>query len=169
VEVENVGFWQFKCPNLLSSARSDDAILYAQPPSTLDAATVRDKGPDNTIMLLSLGTILFSFFGLFLAAVHAKSSTGNSVLVLLQNDLNRNNFTIFFDNLQSKFGKFLHRQRAFNKHPERGYDLTFRYPKSDTPRIFEDDIPTFNHIIFFAPDTKCEKITHRFAFPPDLL
>jgi oligosaccharyltransferase complex subunit beta len=53
-------------------------------------------------MLLSLGAIFFSFFGLF-CAVKAKSSTGNSVLVVLQPDLKRDNFTIFFDNLESKF------------------------------------------------------------------
>jgi oligosaccharyltransferase complex subunit beta len=119
--------------------------------------------------MLSLSTIIFSLFGLFVAAVQAKSSTGNSVLVLLQPDLNRNNFTIFFDNLQSKLDNLLHQPRALNGYPERGYDLTFRYPKADTPRILEDDIPTFNHIILFSPDTKCEKITHGFAFSPDVL
>ncbi|KAI0303338.1 Dolichyl-diphosphooligosaccharide-protein glycosyltransferase subunit [Multifurca ochricompacta] len=87
-------------------------------------------------MLPSIGLISFSLFSFFISA-QAKSSTGNSVLVLLQPDLSRDNFTIFFDNLQ-----------------KRGYDLTFRSPKAETPRIFEDDIPTFNHIIFFAPDTK---------------
>jgi oligosaccharyltransferase complex subunit beta len=53
-------------------------------------------------MLLPFGSIFFSLFSLFIA-VQAKSSTGNSVLVLLQPDLKRDNFTIFFDNLQSKF------------------------------------------------------------------
>lgn len=42
------------------------------------------------------------------------------------------------------------------KYPERGYDLTFRSPKADTPPIIEYDVPTFSHIILFAPDTKCE-------------
>ncbi|KAI9437798.1 Dolichyl-diphosphooligosaccharide-protein glycosyltransferase [Lactarius psammicola] len=87
-------------------------------------------------MLLSLGAVCLSLFSLF-SAVRARSSTGNSVLVLLQPDLNRDNFTIFFDNLE-----------------KRGYDLTFRAPKTETPRIIEDDIPGFNHIILFAPDTK---------------
>ena len=53
-------------------------------------------------MLLSLGAFFFSFFGLF-CAVRAKSSTGNSVLVVLQPNLKRDNFTIFFDNLESEF------------------------------------------------------------------
>ncbi|KAI9452951.1 dolichyl-diphosphooligosaccharide-protein glycosyltransferase [Lactarius psammicola] len=87
-------------------------------------------------MLSSLGAVCLSLFSLF-SAVRAGSSTGNSVLVLLQPDLNRDNFTIFFDNLE-----------------KRGYDLTFRAPKTETPRIIEDDIPGFNHIILFAPDTK---------------
>ena len=39
---------------------------------------------------------------------------------------------------------------------ERGYELTFRAPKDEAPPILDYDIPTFNHIILFAPDTKCE-------------
>jgi hypothetical protein len=58
---------------------------------------------------------------------------------------------------------------SLNSYPEQGYDLTFRSPKDDTPRIFEDGIPTFNHIILFAPDTKCEKLTHCLAFLPNFL
>ena len=54
-------------------------------------------------MLSSLGAILLSFVSL-LCAVQAKSSTGNSVLVVLQPSLKRDNFTIFFDNLESKLG-----------------------------------------------------------------
>jgi len=87
-------------------------------------------------MIFSLGAIFFSFVSL-LCAVQAKSSTGNSVLVVLQPSLKRDNFTIFFDNLE-----------------KRGYDLTFRSPKADTPAIIEYDVPTFSHIILFAPDTK---------------
>jgi oligosaccharyltransferase complex subunit beta len=87
-------------------------------------------------MLSSLGALCLSLFSL-LSAVHAKSSTGNSVLVVLEPALSRDNFTIFFDNLE-----------------KRGYDLTFRSPKAETPRIIEDDVPSFNHIILFAPDTK---------------
>jgi oligosaccharyltransferase complex subunit beta len=52
-------------------------------------------------MILSLGAIFVSFVSL-LCAVQAKSSTGNSVLVVLQPSLKRDNFTIFFDNLESK-------------------------------------------------------------------
>ena len=51
----------------------------------------------------------------------------------------------------------------FNVCPERGHELTFRAPKTDTPPIIQDDITTFNHIIIFAPDTKCE------VFPVSLL
>ena len=52
-------------------------------------------------MLLSFGAICLSLLSLF-TTVRAKSSTGNSVLVLLEPDLNRDNFTIFFDNLESE-------------------------------------------------------------------
>ena len=47
--------------------------------------------------------------------------------------------------------------------PERGHELTFRAPKTDTPSIIQGDILTFNHIILFTPDTKCE------VFPVSLL
>ena len=52
-------------------------------------------------MLPSLGAIFFSLFSLFSAA-WAKSSTGNSVLVVLQPDLKRDNFSTFFNDLESK-------------------------------------------------------------------
>ena len=52
-------------------------------------------------MLPSLGAIFFSLFGLF-SAVWAKSSTGNSVLVVLQPELKRDNFSTFFNNLERK-------------------------------------------------------------------
>jgi len=87
-------------------------------------------------MLPYFGAIFFSLFSFFLAA-RARSSTGNSVLVVLQPDLKRDNFAIFFDNLEKQ-----------------GYDLTFRTPKDDARPIVQDDIPTFSHIILFAPDTK---------------
>lgn len=52
-------------------------------------------------MLPSLGAILFSLFSLFSVA-WAKSSTGNSVLVVLQPDLKRDKFSTFFNNLEGE-------------------------------------------------------------------
>lgn len=37
---------------------------------------------------------------------------------------------------------------------ERGYELTYRSPKDVTPTVIEDDIPSFAHVIIFAPETK---------------
>lgn len=119
-------------------------------------------------MILSLGAIFFSVLSL-LCAVQAKSSTGNSVLVVLQPSLKRDHFTTFFDNLESKLGiSFVYKSGlpvlTIQCIPERGYELTFRSPKADKPPIIEYDIPTFSHIILFAPDTKCEKlVTHIFT------
>ncbi|KAH8978733.1 Dolichyl-diphosphooligosaccharide--protein glycosyltransferase subunit WBP1 [Lactarius hatsudake] len=84
-------------------------------------------------MLPSLGPVCLSLFSLF-SAVRARSSTGDPVLVLLQPHLSRDNFTIFFDNLES-------------------YGLTFRVPKAETPRIIIED-ESFNHIIIFVLDTR---------------
>ena len=76
----------------------------APPPSSSSKAPTLPGSETRgyTTMLLSLGAFFFSLFGLF-CAVQAKSSTGNSVLVVLQPNLKRDNFTIFFDNLESEF------------------------------------------------------------------
>ncbi|THH20050.1 hypothetical protein EW146_g1244 [Bondarzewia mesenterica] len=74
--------------------------------------------------------------GLF-ALAQAKPSTGDSVLVVLQPSLKKEDFSLFFGGLEKQ-----------------GYDLTFRSPKDESPRIIEDDIPSFSHVILFAPDIK---------------
>ena len=71
-----------------------------------------------------------------LSSVVAKSSTGNSVLVVVDPE-NRDLYTTFFNGLESQ-----------------GYQLTFRAPKDEAPLIIQDDYPTFAHIVYFAPDTK---------------
>ena len=71
-----------------------------------------------------------------LSSVVAKSSTGNSVLVVVDPE-NRDLYTTFFSGLKSQ-----------------GYQLTFRAPKDEAPLIIQDDYPTFAHIVYFAPDTK---------------
>jgi len=109
-------------------------------------------------MLPYLGAVFFSLFSLFLAA-RARSSTGNSVLVVLQPDSKQDNFAIFFDNLESKLALLRSQEhRGLMLYLEQGYNLTFRTPKDDARPIVQDDIPTFSHIILFAPDTKCENI-----------
>lgn len=83
--------------------------------------------------MFSLYLILAAFVGL----LHAKSSTGDSVLVILDNKLNRSDYSLFFGGLE-----------------ERGYSLTFRAPGDSTPAIKEYDAPNFDHVIVFAPHTK---------------
>ncbi|KAJ8454128.1 hypothetical protein ONZ45_g19425 [Pleurotus djamor] len=81
---------------------------------------------------------LISYLFLSLAALaHARSSTGDSVLVVLEPSLEQDNFSVFFNGLR-----------------ERGYELTFRAPKALTPAIIEDDVPSFSHVILFTPETK---------------
>ena len=46
--------------------------------------------------MISLYLILAAFVGL----LHAKSSTGDSVLVILDNKLNRSEYSLFFDSLE---------------------------------------------------------------------
>jgi len=67
----------------------------------------------------------------------AKSSTGNSVLVVLEKGLDKADYSLFFDDLRS-----------------RGYELTFRAPKDQKPAVWEYDVPQFAHVIMFAPTTK---------------
>ncbi|KAH7890052.1 Dolichyl-diphosphooligosaccharide--protein glycosyltransferase subunit WBP1 [Phlebopus sp. FC_14] len=69
--------------------------------------------------------------------VLAKSSSGDSVLVLLDPSLQKENYSIFFSGLE-----------------ERGYDLTFRAPKDTSPAIAEYDVPNYSHVILFTPETK---------------
>ena len=70
-------------------------------------------------------------------AVAAKSSTGDSVLVVLEPSLDKANYSTFFQGLTDK-----------------GYDLTFRSPKDAAPTIIEDDVAQFSHVVIFAPDSK---------------
>ncbi|KAK0442910.1 oligosaccharyl transferase beta subunit [Armillaria borealis] len=85
--------------------------------------------------MLSLCTLLSLLFCLF-CLLDAKSSTGNSVLVVLD-PAAQNQFSIFFDGLKDS-----------------GYELTFRGPKNEAPLLIEDDVASFAHVIVFASDTK---------------
>ncbi|RPD59242.1 dolichyl-diphosphooligosaccharide-protein glycosyltransferase [Lentinus tigrinus ALCF2SS1-7] len=67
----------------------------------------------------------------------ARSSTGDSVLILLDPSLKKENFSVFFGDLENK-----------------GYQLTFRSPKDATPEIIKDDVAQFAHVVVFAPNTK---------------
>jgi oligosaccharyltransferase complex subunit beta len=70
-------------------------------------------------------------------AVAAKSSAGDSVLVVLDSSVDRDSYSIFFDGLT-----------------ERGYNLTFRSSKDTKPVVIEDDVAQFAHVVVFAPDSK---------------
>ncbi|KAF8894805.1 oligosaccharyl transferase beta subunit [Infundibulicybe gibba] len=71
-----------------------------------------------------------------LASVYAKSSTGNSVLVVVE-PARQDDYSIFFNGLKDS-----------------GYDLTFRAPRAETPVIIEHDVPAFAHVIMLSPDSK---------------
>ncbi|KDQ59693.1 hypothetical protein JAAARDRAFT_175179 [Jaapia argillacea MUCL 33604] len=86
--------------------------------------------------MVSICSLLVSLLSLALLSL-AKSSTGDSVLVVLEPTLDQANFSVFFDGLKKK-----------------GYELTFRAPKDVSPAIIQDDIPSFSHVILFAPETK---------------
>ncbi|THU76956.1 Dolichyl-diphosphooligosaccharide-protein glycosyltransferase 48kDa subunit [Dendrothele bispora CBS 962.96] len=83
----------------------------------------------------SFYTFILLIFG-FVSVLDAKSSSGNSVLVILD-PARQPDYSIFFNGLK-----------------EKGYDLTFRAPKDEAPVLIEDDIPSFAHVILFAPDSK---------------
>jgi oligosaccharyltransferase complex subunit beta len=73
----------------------------------------------------------------FAASAFAKSSTGDSVLVVLDPALDKAKYSIFFDGLKKN-----------------GYELTFRAPKDTAPLVLQDGVANFAHVIVFAPDTK---------------
>ena len=69
--------------------------------------------------------------------VATKSSTGDSVLVVLDSAADRDSYSIFFSGLT-----------------EKGYNLTFRSAKDSQPVVIEDDVAQFAHVVVFAPDSK---------------
>lgn len=85
------------------------------------------------VSVISLAVTVFCA----LSSAFARSSTGNSVLVVLESKLSRDDYSSFFDGLTAS-----------------GYELTFRAPKDVTPAAVENDIPSYAHIVLFAPTTK---------------
>ncbi|KAF9036846.1 oligosaccharyl transferase beta subunit [Panaeolus papilionaceus] len=85
--------------------------------------------------MLSIRKLIVLVAGLASLA-SAKSSTGNSVLVVVE-PKRQDDFSIFFEGLK-----------------KRGYELTFRGPKDEAPQLIEFDVPSFNHIIVLAAETK---------------
>ncbi|TFK34877.1 oligosaccharyl transferase beta subunit [Crucibulum laeve] len=79
---------------------------------------------------------IFLLIAAVTSAVSAKSSTGDSVLVVVEPS-RQNDYSIFFNGLK-----------------EKGYELTFRAPKEEKPVIIQDDVPSFAHVILFASETK---------------
>ncbi|KAK7049205.1 hypothetical protein VNI00_005806 [Paramarasmius palmivorus] len=64
------------------------------------------------------------------------SISGDTVLVILD-PAKRADYSIFFGGLEA-----------------RGYELTFRSPKDETPLLIEDDLPKFAHVVLLGTDTK---------------
>ncbi|KAG9031402.1 oligosaccharyl transferase glycoprotein complex, beta subunit [Tulasnella sp. JGI-2019a] len=87
---------------------------------------------------MRFGSLLLSLYAaLAPLAVFARSSTGDSVLVVLEPELKKEDYSILFKNLES-----------------RGYELTFRAPSDKTPQVFVYDKPQFSHVLMLAPTTK---------------
>ncbi|QRW00899.1 oligosaccharyltransferase complex subunit [Ceratobasidium sp. AG-Ba] len=86
-------------------------------------------------MVRLLGLLTAAWYAI--SYVSAVSSTGNSVLVILEPKLKQEDYSTFFNGLK-----------------KRGYKLTFRSPKDVSPAITEHDVPSFSHVIFFAPNSK---------------
>ncbi|KAG6918588.1 hypothetical protein DXG01_013390 [Tephrocybe rancida] len=70
------------------------------------------------------------------AGLNAKSSTGDSVLVIVE-PKQQDNYSLFFNSLRGQ-----------------GYELTFRAPKAEGPVVIEYDVPNFAHVILLASETK---------------
>ncbi|KAL2269601.1 hypothetical protein VTJ83DRAFT_1785 [Remersonia thermophila] len=74
---------------------------------------------------------------LFAAAVSAVSTTGNRLLVILDDDGDKHVYSKFLGDLKS-----------------RGFDLSFKTPKSDSLSLFHLGERSYDHIIFFPTKTK---------------
>jgi len=100
--------------------------------------------------MFSLCLILAAFVGL----LQAKSSTGDSVLVVFDSKLNRSDYSLFFGGLEGACGRDFYDLVIQLSVAEQGYNLTFRAPGDSTPAIKEYDTPNFDHVVVFAPYTK---------------
>ncbi|GJE88006.1 oligosaccharyltransferase 48 kDa subunit beta domain-containing protein [Phanerochaete sordida] len=67
----------------------------------------------------------------------ARSSTGDSVLVVLDPSLDKDAYSTFWAGLTDK-----------------GYNLTFRTAKEAQPEIIQDEVAQFSHVVVFAPESK---------------
>ncbi|EJU05823.1 oligosaccharyl transferase beta subunit [Dacryopinax primogenitus] len=72
-----------------------------------------------------------------LASAWARSSAGDKVLVVSDAKLEAAEYSQFWDGLKN-----------------RGYELTFRKTSEEAPATSSFDVPSFSHIIVFAPSTK---------------
>ncbi|KAM6500952.1 oligosaccharyl transferase beta subunit [Amanita muscaria] len=79
---------------------------------------------------------LFWLTAVAIAGVHARSSAGDSVLVVVEPE-HQAKYSIFFQNIK-----------------DRGYELTFRAPQTEEPRLVEFDAPKFSHVVILAPEIK---------------
>ncbi|KAF7356741.1 PAT1 domain-containing protein [Mycena venus] len=104
--------------------------LHLSPPDTRSVVLGCTSGP-----MLSFYTFVLFFLSLS-GLLHAKSSDGDSVLVLVE-QARQKDFSLFFADLK-----------------EHGYNLTFRAPKDDKPAVVEYDVPAFSHIIVLASESK---------------
>ncbi|KAK7030631.1 oligosaccharyl transferase beta subunit [Favolaschia claudopus] len=85
--------------------------------------------------MLSLYTFLLFFLSLS-GLLHAKSSDGDSVLILVE-ESHKKDFSLFYEDLK-----------------EHGYNLTFRAPKDEKPSVVDFDVPAFSHIVILASESK---------------
>ncbi|KAF5386854.1 hypothetical protein D9615_001982 [Tricholomella constricta] len=85
--------------------------------------------------MVYLRSLLFLIAG-FATGLNAKSSTGDSVLVIVE-PKQQDNYSLFLNGLKKQ-----------------GYDLTFRAPKAEAPVVIEYDDPTFAHVILLASENK---------------
>ncbi|KAE8147874.1 Dolichyl-diphosphooligosaccharide--protein glycosyltransferase subunit WBP1 [Aspergillus avenaceus] len=84
-------------------------------------------------MRWSLSLLLFGF----LAVVHALSSSGNRLLVVLEDAAEKDSFSKFWSDLEA-----------------RGYDLVFESPKSDKLSLFEHGEKAYDHVLLLPPRSK---------------
>ncbi|KAF9891186.1 oligosaccharyl transferase glycoprotein complex, beta subunit [Aspergillus nanangensis] len=81
-------------------------------------------------------SLSFFLFG-FLAAVHALSSSGNRLLVVLEDASEKDSFSMFWSDLEA-----------------RGYNLDFQSPKSDQLSLFELGDRAYDHLLVLPPRSK---------------
>src|SRR2546429_1968769 len=88
-----------------------------------------------------------------LGIVHSLSTTGNRLLVVLEELAEKDRYSKFWGDLEGKLRMVIW-DKANRNRVERGYKLTFESPKNDKLSLFHLGERSYDHLIILPPKSK---------------